>query len=151
MTKGEEAAQFFTRGYNCAQSTAAAFARECGLDEAQVLKAMAGFGGGVGGMREICGAVSAMTYVAGLVTGEYAPEDLESKARLYAKVQELVREFERQHGTLSCRELLAQAHCVASSTPSERTEKYYAQRPCTQIVATAADIIETSLLQAHRS
>ncbi|MGC4068918.1 MAG: C-GCAxxG-C-C family protein [Polyangiaceae bacterium] len=151
MSKGDEAAQFFTRGYNCAQSTAAAFAKECGVDEAQVLTAMAGFGGGLGGMRETCGAVNAMAYVAGLIAGEYAPEDVETKTLLYARVQRMVRKFESDYGTLSCRELLAKANCVAGSVPSVRTSEYYAQRPCAQLVAAAASIIDVTLLQVHRT
>jgi len=140
-SSSERAVQYFLSGYNCAQSTAAAFAEECGLEVDAVLTMMSGFGAGIGGLRETCGAVSAMAYVAGLQRGAYAPDDIESKRRLYDRIKQMVQAFVEQHGTICCRELLEREACRAAPNPSVRTAEYYAERPCAQFVATAAGII----------
>jgi hypothetical protein len=103
----------------------------------------------MGGLRETCGAVSAMAYIAGLHAGAYAPEDLASKKALYDLVKKMVREFSEQHGTTCCRELLEKAACLAKCDPSERNAEYYATRPCARIVASAAEIISRELLSTH--
>lgn len=145
MTHAERAVSLFTRGYNCAQSTAAAFAGEFGLSEAEILRNMSGFGGGIGGLRGTCGAVSGMAFIAGLALGEYEPHDNESKTRLYAAVQQAHDEFIAEFGTDSCRELLDRAGCGYSAVPSERTPEYYASRPCARFIGTGAAIIARRL------
>lgn len=149
MTRAHSAEALFLRGYNCAQSMAAPFAADYDLEEAFVLRAMAGFGGGMGGLRETCGAVSAMAFVAGLHAGAYPPEDLSAKKALYDLVKRMVEEFRELHGTVNCRELLERAGCAVPPDPSERTAAYYAARPCARIVASAADIIERTLLASR--
>lgn len=141
MDASEKAVDYFKQGYNCAQATAAAFAADIGLDERTVLRIMAGFGGGMGCLRETCGAVSAMVFVAGALAGDYSPADKAAKRALYDRVKRMVGEFTKRHTTTQCRELLRLAACVAPPEPSERTRDYYAKRPCARFVATAADII----------
>jgi C_GCAxxG_C_C family probable redox protein len=145
MNHSEKAVYYFNQGYNCAQATATAFATDYGYDEATVIKAMAGFGAGMGGLRETCGAVSAMVYVAGLHAGAYAPDNHLAKTALYELVRKMVEEFSTLHGTTCCRELLKKANSLPTATPSERTAAYYAQRPCARLVASAAEIIERTL------
>ncbi len=145
MDARERAVGYFKQGYNCAQATAAAFADDLGLDEEIVLKMMAGFGAGMGGLRETCGAVSAMVFAAGAFTGRYQPTDKAAKKALYDKVKQMTHEFVERHGTTNCRELLRSASCAAAPDPSERTDEYYAKRPCARFVATAADIIARTL------
>ena len=79
----EIAAENFRHGYNCAQSVLLAFAPEIGLDEVTTLKLASSFGGGMGRLREVCGAVSAMFMVAGVLKGYTSPTDDESKAKHY--------------------------------------------------------------------
>ena len=146
VNHSNQAEALFLRGYNCAQATAAAFADDFGLEPSWVLRSMAGFGAGLGGLRETCGAVSAMAYLAGLQAGTYAPEDIAAKTALYDRVQQMVREFIELHGTTCCRELLEKAGCPAHPDPSQRTAEYYASRPCARIVASAAEIISRTLL-----
>jgi C_GCAxxG_C_C family probable redox protein len=141
----EKAVAYFLRGYNCAQATAAPFAEGCGLTVDAVLRMTAGFGGGIGGLRETCGAISAMAFVAGLHIGAYAPDDMETKQRLYDQIKQMAQAFMDAHGTLCCRELLAQASCSAPPGPSVRTAEYYATRPCARLIASAADIIAGTL------
>jgi C_GCAxxG_C_C family probable redox protein len=138
---GDKAASYFRRGYNCAQSTAVAFAEDFKLDETFLLKLTAGFGAGVGGLRETCGAVSAMALLAGLRTGSYAPDDIDTKTSLYDLVKRMHAEFVGRHGTACCRELLERAGVSANPNPSLRDPAYYAARPCAKLVASAAEII----------
>jgi C_GCAxxG_C_C family probable redox protein len=145
VNHSDKAFALFMQGYNCAQSTAAAFAEDFGLEASLVLRTTAGFGGGMGGLRETCGAVSAMVYIAGLHAGTYEPEDFTSKKALYDLVKKMVREFSEQHGTTCCRDLLEKAACLPSPDPSERNAEYYATRPCARIVASAAEIISRTL------
>ena len=145
MAHRDEAEALFMQGYNCAQATAVPFAWAFGIEESLVLRSTAGFGAGMGGLRETCGAVSAMVYVAGLHAGAYAPGDIVAKAALYDLVKTMVREFSELHGTTCCRELLEKASCVPKPEPSVRNAEYYATRPCARIVASAAEIISRNL------
>ncbi len=145
MDPSDKAVDYFKQGYNCAQATAAAFADEMKMDEKTVLRVMAGFGGGMGGLRETCGAVSAMVFAAGALTGDYPPTDKAAKKALYDTVKRMTRAFQDKHGTTNCGELLRLAACEAAPDPSERTDAYYAKRPCARFVATAADIIAKTL------
>jgi C_GCAxxG_C_C family probable redox protein len=136
----------FLQGYNCAQSTVAAFAEDFGLDSALLLKMTAGLGAGVGGLRQTCGPVSAMAMLAGLSVGGYPPEDLAAKATLYDIVKRMRAEFVNRHGSDCCRELLERASIVPGATPSQRTPEYYEIRPCAGLVASGAEIIARTLL-----
>jgi C_GCAxxG_C_C family probable redox protein len=145
MNHSERAVTYFKQGYNCAQATTAAFADELGLDVQTVLKTMAGFGAGMGGLRGTCGAVSAMVFAAGACNGNTVGTDKASKKALYDKVKQMVRDFAERHGTTNCRELLLRVSCPPSPDPSERTDDYYQKRPCARFVATAAEIIARNL------
>jgi C_GCAxxG_C_C family probable redox protein len=140
MNHGEKAVEFFCGGYNCAQSTAAAFAEEAGIGAESITAMMAGFGGGIGGTREMCGAVSAMVWALGLSGGKYDPSDNEAKTALYQSVREAIHEFTEKFGTTNCRELLQKAGCLPKPDPSVRNAEYYAKRPCAHFVEAAAEI-----------
>lgn len=137
----EKAVELFKSGYNCSQSVVAAFADMYGLSEEQAFRIAASFGGGIGRMRETCGAACGMFLLAGLETGAIDAADREGKAANYALVQELAGEFKNRNGSLICAELLGlrKTHPV-SSLPEERTMQYYAKRPCAKMVEEAARI-----------
>ena len=105
----------------------------------------AGFGGGMGGQREQCGAVSAMVFLAGLAYGEYDPKDNAKKKELYDLVKKMTAEFKEKYGTTNCRELLTKASVLPKPDPSERTAEYYKARPCIRFVIEAAEIINRNL------
>ena len=108
MNKHEELAlKYFTKGYNCAQSVFAAFHEEMGLEEKTALKMSSAFGGGMGRLREVCGAVSGMFMVLSTLYGYDNTEDSEAKKLLYSRVQALAEEFKKEYGAIICRELLA--------------------------------------------
>ena len=140
MKHGEKAVEYFCEGYNCAQSTAASFAEDAGLDPEDVLTMMAGFGGGIGGTREMCGAVCGMVWALGIAEGNYPPHDNEAKTELYKNVRESIHEFTEKFGTTCCRELLLKAGCLPKPEPSVRNAEYYAKRPCAHFVEAAAEI-----------
>ena len=142
MDRIEKARDFFLQGYNCSQSVFCAFADKYGLDDNTSLKVSASFGGGIGRMRETCGAVCGAAMILGLEYGQTEPNDNESKQRNYQAVQELARRFKERNGSTICRELLSLRKSDKNSpVPSERTESYYKTRPCLRMVESAAAII----------
>lgn len=106
MNHEERAVALFKQGYNCSQSVFAAFSEELGMDQETALKISSSFGGGMGRLREVCGAVSGMFMVLGLKEGYTDPNDGSLKAQHYQKVQELAKKFEQENGSIVCRELL---------------------------------------------
>ncbi len=146
----EKAEQYFREGYNCAQSVFLAFAELYELEPQAALKLSSSFGAGMGRLREVCGAVSAMFAVAGLECGYTDPTDNTAKTEHYKLIQNLAEKFQEQHQTIVCRELLKLPIKKDSPTPSERTEQYYKVRPCVRFVKTACDIIETQILNERR-
>lgn len=136
----EKAMKLFREGYNCAQSVFCAFADDLGIDFETALKLSSSFGGGMGRMREVCGAVSGMLMAAGLKFGYISPVDKEGKAEHYARVQELAKQFKSKHDTIICRELLG-VDADDNPVPSARTKEYYENRPCEELVGDAAQII----------
>lgn len=136
MTKGETAKNYFKQGFNCSQSVAAAFSQEMELNEEVVTRLTAGFGAGMGRMREVCGAVSGMTFVISTLYHE-------DKGSIYKRVQEVANKFKEKNGSIVCRELLGLTIKGADSPiPEKRTEEYYKKRPCAELVEMAANILE---------
>ena len=140
MEHGIYAAELFLKGYNCAQAVAVAFCDVTGLSEAFSAKMASSFGGGMGRMREVCGAVSGMLMVAGLLYGYDTADDGANKKAHYALVQELAAQFREQAGSIVCREILKNPPSDPNPTP--RTAEFYAQRPCARMVILACDILD---------
>lgn len=136
--KGEEARALFMQGYNCSQSVAAAFCEETGVDRDTMLKISVGLGGGMGRLREVCGAFSGMVLVLGLLYGDTTPA---SKMTVYPIVQQLAAEYKTQNGSIVCKELLGLARPEGSPVPEPRTDAYYKKRPCAELVVQAADLL----------
>ena len=139
--RAEQAREYFTSGYNCAQSVFLAYRDMTGIDEVLAATISAPFGGGMGRLREVCGAVSGMTMVAGFIAPNSQPNDNENKKNCYATVQALAEEFRAENGSIVCRELLGLAQQKDNPTPSPRTGEYYKRRPCAEYVAIAARIV----------
>ena len=136
-----KAVTLFKEGYNCSQSVVAAFAEDYGFTREQALRMAASFGGGIGRMRETCGAACGLFMVAGLETGATEGKDREGKAANYALVQQLAEEFKKRMGALKCADLLGLGkNPKIVSTPEARTAQYYAKRPCVKTVEEAARI-----------
>lgn len=142
----EKAANNFRKGYNCAQSVLLAFADKVGLKDEEALRLASSFGGGMGRLREVCGAVSAMFMIAGFLKGYTEPNNDIVKANHYKLIQDLATEFKSKHGTIICRELLGLDGTEFSPIPSARTDEYYKERPCEEFIKCAADIVENELI-----
>ena len=147
MTKKERARELFSEGYNCAQSVAGAFCEEVGLPLEVCVRLTSGFGGGMGRLREVCGACTGMFFVLSAVGGYDDAADTEGKKKLYEDVRAAADAFRAKNGSIVCRELLGGA--PAGGAPEKRTESYYKKRPCADLVGDAAEILE-QLLQQKR-
>ena len=144
MTRAEHAAELFANGYNCAQAVAIAFCDLTGFSKEQTAKMLAPFGGGFGRLREVCGAVSGMTFVYGCLYGYEAPNP-EAQMKVYETEQALAAQFKEKAGSIICREILKNP--PSDPVPSPRTEEYYTSRPCVRMVYTAANVLETYIAQ----
>ena len=140
MNHGSYAEELFTNGYNCAQAVAISYCDLTGLTPELTAKLSSSFGGGMGRLREVCGAVSGMFMVAGILYGYSDPTSPEDKKNHYALIQELAAAFKKKTGTIICRELLDSP--AADPNPTPRTPEFYKERPCAYFVRLAAEILE---------
>ncbi len=135
----------FKQGYNCSQSVFLAFSDFYSMDQDTALRISSSFGGGMGRLREVCGAVSGMFMVAGILYGYTDPKDHKSKTKHYERIQDLAREFKNRNHSIICRELLGLEAGPDSPVPELRTKEYYKKRPCVELVGMAAEIMEEYL------
>ncbi len=143
----EQAVANFESGYNCAQAIFMTYSDMFGIEKETALKLSCSFGGGMGRMREVCGAVSGMFMIAGLINGNTDPKNQEGKTENYETVRMLADEFKKINGTIICRQLLGLEKMPESASPELRTEEYYKKRPCSQKVREAAEILERTILK----
>lgn len=141
VSAAERAVELFTRGYSCAQAVLAAVGPELGLEREVALRLASGLGAGLGGLRETCGAVTAMAALIGLRHGPVEPMEPKTKAALYREVQSAIADFKATFGAHCCLELLRRASIEkqAGVAPEARTPEYYAKRPCAAFVRFCAD------------
>ena len=149
MDHAAKARALFLSGYNCAQSVVGAFAEEIGLPMDTLMRLTSSFGGGMGGMRDACGAVTGMFMVAGLLYGYEEPGDDEEKKAHYARVRSLAEGFKAKYDTIICRDLLASLPGKLQSDPLPRTAEYYKTRPCALYVEEAAGLVEQMIREAE--
>jgi len=134
MNRVEKAEALFTGGCNCAQAVFTAFADEFGMDEELAKRISCGLGGGVGRMREVCGAVSAAAMVIGMRLGP-------DKMKAYPAIQEFCAKFKAETGSIVCRDLLEGTGATTGGGPEARTPEYYRKRPCVELVKLAASLL----------
>ena len=140
MDHGMKAAELFMQGYNCSQAVVVAFCDVTGLETDFAAKMASSFGGGMGRMREVCGAVSGMLMVLGLLYGYETPGDDVSKKELYTHIQALAGKFRDEVGSIVCREILKNP--ASDPNPTPRTEEFYKKRPCARMVMTAGKLLD---------
>ncbi len=132
----------FLAGYNCAQAVFCAFEDVTGIEHGTAMKLSSSFGGGIGKLREVCGAFTGASAVAGILWGYTDACDHAAKTEHYKLVQRIAERFKAKHGTVICRELLQGIKTSKSNAPEERTPEYYKERPCAAFVITAAEILD---------
>lgn len=148
----EKATALFKEGYNCSQSVVAAFADLYGFTHEQALKMSASFGGGIGRMRQTCGAACGLFMLAGLESGCTEGKDREGKEANYKLVQQFAEEFRKRNGSLICAELLGLAkNAPTPTTPEARTAEYYKKRTCVKMVEEAARIFAEFLKEKQET
>ena len=140
MEHSMKAAELFLEGYNCAQAVAVAFCDVTGLDPKQTARTVSAFGGGMGRMREVCGAVSGMFFVLGQLYGYDNSDGDGAKKQLNQQVQDLAAQFREQTGSIICRELLNNP--ASDPNPTPRTAEFYKKRPCTRMVILASELMD---------
>lgn len=152
----EKARRLFKEGgYNCCQAVVLAYNDVFGLEDELAASLSSGFGGGMGRMREVCGAVSGMVMLAGLIRPASDPSVKNWRTANYALVQEMAGEFKEINGSIVCKELLGlvpMGSCTPaqkeSPEPSDRTPEYYKKRPCEEMVGIAARIVGEQILHS---
>lgn len=138
--RSEKAVELFKEGFNCSQAVVGAFCKDIGLDEKTALKVAAGFGGGVGRTGEICGALSGVSIVAGMLYGATDGRDAESKAHTYEEIQRVLKAFKEKYGFVTCREL--------KNPPKDGEDAVsYKRRPCVSIVEDAVLMAEKVMFE----
>ena len=142
----KKAMDLFKEGYNCSQAVFLAFEDLYKIDRQTALMLSSSLGGGMGRLREVCGAVSGMFLVAGVLYGYDDPKDYDKKTEHYARIQQLAKEFETLNDSIICRDLLGLGKEKEGPAPDRRTDEYYKKRPCAELVGIAAAIMEQYIL-----
>ena len=150
--RAEAARGYFLQGYGCAQSVLLAFGDLTHLDTETAARLGSSFGGGMGRMREVCGAVSGALMVLGLTVGYASPTDKDAKNAHYALVRDFAERFKSRNGagSIVCREILSGVPHTDDGQAEERTAAYYRRRPCPALCASAAAIVQEMLDEADR-
>ena len=146
-SRAEAAQALFCAGYNCAQAVFCAFCDLTGIPQEAAAKTASGLGGGMGRMREVCGAVSGAVLALSCIDGYALPDDAAGKRALYARVQELGKRFRERNGSIICRELLSGFAVSTGGAPAKRDDAFYKTRPCAKMVFDAAEILEQLLAE----
>ena len=150
MTRKDLAEKLFFEGYACSQAIVLAFSDLVDMDKEQLKKISLPFGGGIGRLRLTCGAYSGIIMITSLLFSNY--EDVEeNKLKTYEVVRELASRFEKELGTISCKELLEKVNIIPEigGNPEKRTDEYYKNRPCGKIVYIASKILEDYLIEKN--
>jgi len=142
INHSQKAMGLFKEGYNCSQSIFLAFSDIINLDEETMLKISSSFGGGMGRLRGVCGAVSGMFMVLGYLYGYSEPKAYQEKTEHYKLIQAFADKFKNENGSIICRELLGLEKGPDNPTPEKRTDAYYKKRPCGELIGYAAKILE---------
>lgn len=149
--KTERAEQLFKEGYNCSQAVLGAFCEDYGLDLDTAFRLASSFGGGMGSLREVCGTVTGMFMVAGLMKGYSDSSDKAGKKDHYQRIRELAEKFKAEQGSIVCREILGldkdnRTIAVAEETAEQKNEKERKRKTtCGGLVKFAVELIEKEM------
>lgn len=133
----EKASELYNANYNCAQAVLCGFCPVTGMEEEQALKLAASFGGGMGSLGEVCGALTGAFMVAGLMNG-YTDPDAKRKQAHNLAIQEMAGKFKERFGSVLCRDLLWR-------NVDDGSNKRQAEKPCLKYVQAAVDIANGAL------
>ena len=137
--KIEKARELHKQGLNCSQCTALMFKELTNLDEETIKGLTVGFGGGVGGQGEICGAVTGIVMIEGLRRKDID----ETKMMKYQKIKDISAEFIKENGSLVCSELRSKDGLAANGNAVVR-------KPCMQYIEDMIIIYDKYLKDAQK-
>ncbi|MCK3684980.1 C-GCAxxG-C-C family protein [Maribellus sp. YY47] len=140
-----KAVELFDEGYACSQSVLLAFAPNFDLDERTAKLISSTFGGGMGRLRETCGAVTGGFMVLGLAFGNEIPNDMETKLNSYKKVRELNKRVTEIHGTSNCRQLL-----IKHASEQQVQDRLHHKLICRQLVGDTTGLVFDILKDDHK-
>lgn len=141
----KKAEELFRAGYSCAQAAFCAYAEELGMDIDTAARLSSSFGGGMGRMREVCGAVSGALMALGAFRGYDDIEDINIKKEHYARVQALMKAFADELSSYVCRDII-KVIGTQEPMPTPRSDEFYKTRPCVKCVRCAVRLLDTMIL-----
>lgn len=141
MDYGLKGKNYFLLGYNCSQSVVLAFQDKLNLPTSTLLSLASSFGGGIGRLREVCGCISAMAIIMGLLYGNYDKDDVSDKAKHYQLIQNLTFQFKDKYGSYICADLLNLKKGPSNPMPGIRNKAYYESRPCGNYIYYMCELI----------
>lgn len=141
MDRSELAYNLFLQGCSCSQAVFCAFCDLTGFDFDTALKLSSGFGGGIGRLREVCGAVSGLVLALDALYGYTDISDPTVKSEHYKLVQQICKRFSDEAGSIVCRELLG-LNGASDPVSPPRTEEFYRTRPCPNLIKLATRILD---------
>ena len=151
INHSEVAQRLFREGYNCSQAVFCAFCDETGLDMDTAARLSSSFGGGIGRLREVCGAFSGAMLVFGMLRGYSDISDPQKKIILYQKIQECAHRIQENNGSIICRDLLKDVEVTYGYIPEDRTPEFYEKRPCLRLIGEAAGILDEMLSEKENA
>ena len=141
MNNKERSVALFKEGFCCSQAVFATYAEQWGLDRELFLKITDAFGGGIGGMAGICGAVIAPIMAIGLKYGRTRPDDDEAKQKTHTLVKEFVKQFKDRNGSIECKQLLGVDIGIPEGL-SLAKEKGVFDSKCPKLIEDAVEILD---------
>ncbi|MDA3954597.1 MAG: C-GCAxxG-C-C family protein [Bacteroidales bacterium] len=145
MTRTEKALEYFSNGFNCSQSVIVSFADILKIDEKTALRIASGFGGGMGGMQETCGAVTGAFMVIGYLKGKYKDGDDETKELTNKLIQEFTQKFVEKFGEINCKALInVDFNTEEGKKQAEELDVF--NKKCTTFINHSVDLLEEMLI-----
>lgn len=150
MDRVQKAVDLFKSGCNCSQSVICAYSDVFDMDEHTAMRVSEGFGGGMGRMRSVCGAVSGMFMLAGLKYSKGVPKDIETRTKVYSVVQQMAKDFKEKNGSIVCGDLLGiNLPKDTGAVPTERSADFYKKRPCIGCISDCAGLVQKYLINEN--
>ena len=122
-----------------------AFCDDLHLDQDMALRMACGFGGGMGGKQQVCGAVSGGVIAIGLKHGRGEGQDKKAADKSYERVWKLMSRFETKQGSCICRTLLNGCDLSTSEGWQQFKENDLRNKICKGCVETAVKTLEDVL------
>ena len=139
--KNRQAINYFTNGFNCAQSVLLPFADDLKADKVTLEKIALGFGGGMGRLQKTCGAVTGAFMVISLFAARRSDDEEMSKALSREMIRDFHTAFISLHGVSDCRDLLG---CDLNTEQGQAFLKEHglSESVCNECIDHAVNIIE---------